>query len=382
MSKRKKEASDKIENEITAERDRLKAILDSMDDGIYIVGRDYRITFMNRTLRSEIGDGEGCFCHELFHYEREYCEECQHGMSSFGPHIRRELFLPKTQKTYDMAVSPIHEPDGHISRLHILRDITERKKLELKLQEYTQMLETKVAEQTEMLLRRERVALLAEISAGLAHEIRTPLGAIITGIRLLEKGGQSQKEYDLIYELLGRETTRLERKLSEFLSYAKPRLPQPMDVFIPSLFENIKNILLTDKQLAGDVTIKLVVDPSLTTWSLDPEQIKEALLNICMNALQALGGKGMLSIGVRSRGEALEIFVNDNGPGIPSDALPHIFEPFYSRRSEGTGLGLAISKEIIESQGGRITVTSVPYFNTTFRITLPPPKNLAGKLAR
>jgi two-component system, NtrC family, sensor histidine kinase HydH len=100
--------------------------------------------------------------------------------------------LPKTQRFYDVIISPIHEPGGKISRLHILRDITERKQLESALQEYSRTLETKVAEQSERLLRQERLAVLGEIWAGLAHEIRTPLGAIMTAIKLLEKSCPSE----------------------------------------------------------------------------------------------------------------------------------------------------------------------------------------------
>ncbi len=359
------------QREAGTERDRLKAILDSMDDGIYIVGRDLRIKFMNLALKGEMGDGEGECCFEFFGHERSACDECQHGMSSFGPRMRREWFSPKTRRTYDVSVSPLHEPDGGIARIHILRDITERKELEARLQEYSQQLEARVAEQSERLLRQERLTLLGEISAGLAHEVRTPLGAVITGIKLVEMEGQSPEERSLIFDLLKRETARLERKLSEFLTYAKPRLPRPVDVSVPSLLEDIRTLLSTDRSLVGDVAVKIAIDPELGLWPLDLDQIKEALLNIGMNALQAMHGTGTITIEARSHGDALHILIRDNGPGIGADALPHIFKPFYSSRPEGTGLGLAISKEIVESHGGSITVSSVAGLNTTFRITLP-----------
>lgn len=360
--------------QIAEDRDHLKAILDSMEDGIYIVGRDYRITFMNLALRSLMGNGEGQLCHEFFDYNRSTCEHCQHEMSSFGPEMRREWHWQKTGRIYEVAVAPIHAPHNNISRLHILRDITHRKQLEAKLQQYSQQLESKVAEQADKLLQQERLALLGEISAGLAHEIRTPLGAIITGIKLLEKNSQQGQESDLIFTLLKRETARLERKVQEFLSYAKPRLPQMVETPISSLFEEVEGVLTTDQQILGKVTVVTAIEPPLLTWPLDADRMKEALLNICMNSLQALQGNGTLRIEARCYYErVLEILVRDDGPGIPSDALPHIFKPFYSRRPEGTGLGLAISKDIIENHRGHITVTSVPNLHTTFRITLRKP---------
>jgi two-component system, NtrC family, sensor histidine kinase HydH len=373
-----KRTSRRQREELETERDRLTAILNSMDDGIYIVGKDYRIQFMNLALRSEMGNGEGRLCHEFFGHDPSHCEHCQHGISSFGPEHHRECYLEATNRIYEMAVSTIHGPDGDISRLHILRDITERKNMEAQLHDYSRTLEAKVAEQAEKLLRQERLALLGEISAGIAHELRTPLGAIITGVKLLEKGAQPPKEKELIFGLLKRETARLERKISEFLSYAKPRMPRPTQTYLPSFFEEIRAVLATDRKLLGDATINMTLQPGLTTWPVDTDQIKEALLNICTNALHALGGSGTLTIEVKSFYQGvLEIFVRDNGPGIPKDALPHIFKPFYSRRTGGTGLGLAISKEIIESHGGHISVTSIPKLITSFRITIPWPKNAA-----
>jgi two-component system, NtrC family, sensor histidine kinase HydH len=365
---------DKPQHGIAAERDRLKAILDSMDDGIYIVGRDYRIRFMNRALRNDVGDGEGQRCYEFFEHDRASCEECQHGMSSFGPQIRRERFLPKTQRLYDVLISPIHEPGGTISRLHILRDITERKRLESALQEYSRTLETKVAEQSERLLRQERLAVLGEIWAGLAHEIRTPLGAIMTGIKLLEKSCPADEQEQLLFTLLNRETSRLDRKLSEFLRYAKPRSPQLTEVAVSGLIEELRALLTTDLQLVGEVTVKVVIDPTITVWPLDHDQTKESLLNLCINALQSLGGTGTLTLEAKAGGDNLELIVRDNGPGIPVDEIPHIFKPFYSNKPGGSGLGLAISRQLIESQGGRISVTSIPGLNTTFKISIPRPK--------
>jgi len=360
-------------NLIEAERDRLRAILNSMEDGIYIVGRDYRIDFMNRALRSELGNGEGQLCHEFFGHDVSLCEECQHGMGSFGPDVRREWHAPATRKTYELAVCPIHEPDGSISRLHLLRDITVRKQLEGKLQEHSQQLEAKVAEQAERLLRRDRLALLGEIAAGIAHEIRTPLGAIVTGIKLLEKGCQGQEEQTLIFELLTRETRRLEKKVSEFLEYARPRHPHPGPTSIPRLFDEIRSILLTDKALLGAVHLEVTVDQSLSVWPLDGDQMKEALLNLSVNALQSLQGQGHLWLEARATDDRLDLLVRDDGPGIKHEVLAEIFRPFYSQRTGGTGLGLAICKEIVDAHEGRISVTSIPRHMTTFRICLPRP---------
>ncbi len=349
----------------------LLAVLDSMEDRIYVVGRDYRIRFMNRALRREMGDGTGRLCHEFFGHPRRRCDECQHGMSSFEPERRREWVSPVDGRVYEVSVSPLHHPDGSISRLHIMRDITERKNLEKELQEYSHSLERKVKEQAAALFRRERLSLLGEIAAGLAHELRTPLGAILTGIRLLEKDPPDPQQKALILDLLKKETRRLERKLSEFLGYAKGREPERRPTDVRRLLEDVRAVLSSDEDLAGRVDIRVNVHEEADAFSLDADLMKEVLLNLGQNALQAMEGEGTLRFVARPVPEGLEILVQDTGPGIPSSSLPDIFKPFFSRRPDGTGLGLAICKDIVEAHGGRITVTSLPRVQTTFRIILP-----------
>lgn len=349
----------------------MQTLLDSMEEGIFIVGRDYRIEMMNLALRREFGDGEGRLCFEYFNDDPSFCEQCQHDMSAFGPEMRREWFCTGLGKTFDMAVSSIHEPDGSISRVHILRDISTRKRLEQQLLEHSEHLEAKVAEQAEKLLRQERLAFLGEFSAALAHELRTPLGAILTGIRLLEKGGQLPEERDLLFNLLKKETARLEGKLSEFLAYARVRAPRPVVTDLAQLFTEIEAILCTDRLLLQDTALQWTIKGEAREWPMDADQFKEVLLNLSINALKAMQGKGLLCLEARPGPDALEILVRDNGPGIPLEILPHIFKPFYSGRPDGTGLGLAISKGIVESHGGRITVTSFPRLGTTFRIVIP-----------
>lgn len=351
--------------------DSLRAVLDSMEDRIYVVDRDYCIRFMNWSLRSDMGDGEGALCYEFFGHDRHTCDECQHGMSSFEPERRREWTSPKDGRIYEVSVSPLHGPDGSISRLHIMRDITERKALEKALHEHTKSLEAKVKEQADILFRRERLSLLGEIAAGLAHELRTPLGAILTGAKLLEKEPVDPARRTMILELIRKETARLERKLAEFLQYAKGRLPEKRPTAVSGLLEDVRAVLASDAALVGRVRIHVSVGPGTDPFPLDGDLMKEVLLNLGQNALQSLDGSGDLHLEAKRIAEGLEITVRDNGPGIPSSDVPHLFKPFFTRRPSGTGLGLAICKDIVEAHGGRITVTSLPHVQTTFRIILP-----------
>jgi signal transduction histidine kinase len=292
-------------------------------------------------------------------------------MSVFGPPQRLEWTSLITLSTYDMLVSPLYNPDGSHSRLHILRDVTEQKKLEAQLLEYSQNLEEKVAQQADRLRRQERLALLGEISSGLAHEIRTPLGALLTGIKLLEKGAEEDAEKELVLSLLKKETLRLKGKLSEFLAYARPSKPNLVPNLVSDLVQETIAQLKQDSDLAGEVDITYEPDAEEKPCYFDRAKMKEVILNITVNSLQALNGKGRLRLTSFQTSGRQWIQVTDNGPGMREEKIEQIFKPFFTSKGEGTGLGLSIALGIVEEHGGQITVSSVPDRETTFTVSWP-----------
>jgi signal transduction histidine kinase len=176
-----------------------------------------------------------------------------------------------------------------------------------------------------------------------------------------------------------REATRLKDKVTEFLTYARPRTPQLALVSIPLLLHDVRSLVAADETLVGQVHLESTADPRVAVWPMDRDLMKEALHNLCVNALQALQGKGSLRLEARPIEGALELLVKDDGPGIPVHEIQNIFKPFYTLRSEGTGLGLSICREIIESHGGRLSASSIPGRATTFRILLPDPERHGGE---
>jgi signal transduction histidine kinase len=362
-----KETNDRIRDE----RDRLRVIFENLMDGVFITNRDHQIEFMNQDLIYQFGDGLGKKCQELFGLSSTNCRQCHEGMSVFGPPQRLEWTSLVTGSTYDMLVSPLYNPDGSHSRLHILRDVTEQKKLEAQLLEYSQNLEAKVAKQADRLRRQERLALLGEISSGLAHEIRTPLGALLTGIKLLEKDAEEGAENLLVLSLLKKETLRLKEKLSEFLAYARPSKPNLTSGLVAELLHETVAQLKQDPDLTREV--KITYEPNLQDKPcyFDRAKMKEVILNITINSLQALNGKGRLRLtSFQSRGRQW-IQVTDNGPGINGENLKQIFKPFFTSKGEGTGLGLSIALGIVEEHGGQITVSSLPDQETSFTVSWP-----------
>ncbi len=231
---------------------------------------------------------------------------------------------------------------------------------------------------------RERLAALGEMAAGLAHEIRNPLGAIKGAAQLLappvREGTTSVPAAgDEFLGIIVEEVNRLNRVVSQFLDYARPDRGERE---VLDVNEQVKKCaqLLRQEEGADKIDVQLGLDESLPPARGHSEQIRQVLLNLGLNALQAMGeGGGRLQIETRlrrgaRRGEPtsfLEVRFRDSGPGIAPSALKSIFLPFYTTKEKGTGLGLAICQRIVESHGGTIEVRSRPGAGTTFTVLLP-----------
>jgi two-component system sensor histidine kinase HydH len=224
---------------------------------------------------------------------------------------------------------------------------------------------------------RDRLAALGEMSAGLAHEIRNPLGAIKGAAQCLDPrklGGEEAEFLEVILE----EVDRLNGVVSAFLNYARP-LKQ---TFSPTDLNEVstRSARLIQNDLPANVKLSLELAEGLPRVEADPEQLKQVLINLVQNAVQALGareGNIVLRTTAQDRFgdfrpvESVELQVHDDGPGIPPDQQVNIFVPFFTTKQKGTGLGLAISQRIVKSHGGSISVTSRVGEGTTFVIRLP-----------
>lgn len=222
----------------------------------------------------------------------------------------------------------------------------------------------------------DRAAYKGVLASGLAHEIRNPLNAMNINLQMLEEElqglpGAADAEWQ---ELLGStksEIKRLERLVNNFLQYARPAAARFETRDVNELIRATAAFLQADFRQSG-VRLELDLEPLLPTVEIDESQLKQALMNILVNARQVLHEGG--GVVVRSRagaaGEAL-VEIADDGPGIKPEAVDKIFEPFFSQRRGGTGLGLAIARLIVERHGGRIEVETEVDRGTTFRIRLP-----------
>ncbi len=228
--------------------------------------------------------------------------------------------------------------------------------------------------------RRERLSALGNLAATVAHEIRNPLNAISMGLQrvraeFVPAGGEA--EYRRVVDVVQGEVRRLNGIVESFLSLARPLALRPAVVPVAPLLREVADFIGPEAQARG---VRLVTDlaPDLPAARLDGDHVKQVLLNLVSNALEAMPDGGTLTLGAVSRDGALVLGVEDTGPGIPAGLLPRIFEPYVTTRARGTGLGLAIARRIVEAHGGRIEAASRTGRGSRFTVTVP----LAGPPAQ
>ena len=227
--------------------------------------------------------------------------------------------------------------------------------------------------------RAEHFATLGELATGLAHEIRNPLAGIAGVIEIIGRDLPTTSPARLVVKDVRQEIARINHIVTDLLQTARPHPPK---VRKSDLNTTVEHAVMLGRQqaLAKSVEISLHKDPSLPEVEHDSDQIHQVLLNLLLNALQAIDQKGNIAVAVETRGGNAVIEVSDNGRGIPADHLPNIFRPFFTTKGDGTGLGLSLARRIVEDHQGRIDVTSAVGKGTTFAVVLPLQRTVASAL--
>lgn len=249
------------------------------------------------------------------------------------------------------------EEGGYVGDVFVLRDLREVKRLQKELR------------------RREKLAAVGNLAAGVAHEIRNPLSSIkgyasYFGGKFAE-GSEDRKSA----EIMVREVDRLNRTISELLEFARPSDLKRRPTNVAEMLEHTLRFVRQDAEQRG-VRVTLDVGENVGEVMLDVDRLSQALLNLYLNAVQSMEGSGELRVSCAvadapTRGEQLVLEIQDRGSGIPVDDLSKIFDPYFTTKGKGTGLGLAIVHKIIEAHGGGIEMSSIEGEGTTARITIP-----------
>lgn len=333
----------------------LENIFKSISDMVYITDKDYTIKNINKAVVEKIGKPQeeiiGKKCYKIFHGMDVPWTDCPHHKTV----QTRQAYIEEIDDkylggTFLTSSSPVFDMDGEFyGTVHVVRDITELNNLRVKLASA------------------ERMAALGEVAAKVAHEIRNPLVSVGGFARRLEK----KLDGDLkgYANIISKEVGRLEDILKEILGFVKEVRLARERIDINKLVEEV---IFLSQSVAKDKGISFVKELAITPLIfIDPNRVKEALINIVNNAIQAITDKGTITIKTYTSDNYLVIEISDTGPGIEEKDLPFIFSPFYTTKASGTGLGLAITNRILEEHKGKIEVSSTLGKGTTFRVFLP-----------
>jgi two-component system sensor histidine kinase HydH len=221
--------------------------------------------------------------------------------------------------------------------------------------------------------RQERLSELGNLAATVAHEIRNPLNSVSMGLQRLRgefSPTQDQDQYFRFIELMQGEVQRLNSIVEQFLSLARPLDLKPEPLRIGDMLKELLTLVGGDPK-QSKVQYHVSASTDLPPVRADRNYLKQLLLNLVLNGVQAMPEGGMLTIEADANDHSLFLTIADSGTGIRPEDLPKVFEPYFTTKAKGSGLGLAIAQRIVEAHRGKISVESEPGRGTRFRITLP-----------
>jgi two-component system sensor histidine kinase PilS (NtrC family) len=231
---------------------------------------------------------------------------------------------------------------------------------------------TEVREMEERMRKADRLAAIGELSAGIAHEIRNPLASISGSIEMLYNELELAGDDKRLMQLVMRESDRLNRIINDFLEFARLRPPTRRAVSVSKCLVEVVTLLRNNPAVKNGVETEIRSASDDVVVEFDEEQMKQVMLNLAINACEAMHGSGKLVIETKrtADGRAKVVF-QDEGCGIGDEARAHLFEPFFTTKEGGTGLGLAIANKIVEAHGGRIEARNRSGGGAEFSVVLP-----------
>ncbi len=271
------------------------------------------------------------------------------------PEGRKEdtIIVEGVQKIIGLGVSTLKGVDERIKGyIIIFQDLTDKKRLEAEMK------------------RKEKWAAIGELSSNIAHEIRNPLASLKSSIEMLREDLIPKDYKDKLMRIALNEMDRLNRIISDFLTYSRPTNPEMKKVDIHEILNETVELLKNVEQNMNNVTIEKIYSGSLQV-NIDPQKMKQVFWNLGLNALEAMPSGGKLIISTEHSNGFVHIHFKDSGVGIEEMNIEKIFYPFFTTKEQGTGLGLAIAYRIIEEHRGSIKVESSTDIGTNFEIIIP-----------
>ena len=249
------------------------------------------------------------------------------------------------------------------------RDRKQRKDIESTTRQLTKVYQ-ELQQNFEQMKRAERLFAVGQLAAGLAHELRNPLGSVAGAAGILQRNANLEPKHQECLEIINKESQRLNRLLTDFLDFARPRPPKYQSIDVDSLLRSVIQLAAHGVGRSA-VELRKETAAGLPALEGDPEMLKQFLLNLVINAIQAMPDGGEVVVAATLQDEKMLISVRDQGSGIAPESRDKIFDPFFTTKDGGTGLGLPVAHQIVEQHGGILRAEANPGRGMTFSALLP-----------
>jgi len=358
--KQSTEVLERREVDIRFERDRLNTVIRSMKDGLFILDADGNVTLSNVAARPVIDalsktlrDRAGNRCDK----NRVAAGNCFECVANFRNDVQG-CSVTVGERVYEINGTVLSGPrEAAAGKVFVSRDVTVR------------------VRESEREAYQERLSVLGEIAAVMAHELNTPLAAISMFSQMMLKGLDTGSTARSHAEVIYRNTESCKATIRALLDMATTSTSEFDEFDVDQLVADVTQLLAPVAHRAG-VEVAIGSRASSPQAFGDELQLRQAVVNLVMNAIQAFdrtAHSGRITVETADRGDEVALIVRDNGPGIPDEVREHIFEPFFTTkpRGDGTGLGLPTSRRIVDAQGGRLTLVESGRKGTVFEIVVP-----------
>jgi PAS domain S-box-containing protein len=372
----------KIEDALKLENVKLETVTENVGAGLTIISNDYHILWANKVLRQiHGGDCEGKLCYSRFNKLADVCPNCgvkkviENGIA-IDSHEYTKINTKGEQIWVELIVTPIRDLNGNvIAALELSVDITERKLLQNKLQEYSEKLEQLVKEKTEQLrqtqtklIKAEKFAAIGELAGMVGHDLRNPLAGIKNAAYYLrvKQESISKENKNKMLQVIDSAINHADKIITDLQDYSRELHLEIADCSPQSIMKEA----LTLVQIPEKVKIinSTLQEPLIRA---DETKMARVFINLIKNAIDAMHERGTLQIKSCQKDGNVEISFTDTGTGMSKDTMANLFVPLVTTKAQGMGFGLAICKRIMEAHQGRITVESVEGKGSTFILTLP-----------
>jgi PAS domain S-box-containing protein len=349
---------------MSEENDLLGMLLESMTDGIIVTDREHRVMLYNKSAQRLFPFSMDDLMERVLWdciADREIAAFFSANLRSQEKVSDREFTLEGSPpRILSVSLLPLVKGGSVQGNLVHIEDVTEKRSKEARLR------------------RAESLASLTTLAAGVAHEIKNPLGSMGIHLQLIQKkiaGKDSIESKDIgqHLEVISEEVDRLNRIVVDFLFAVKPMDTRLEDGEVNRIIEELLDFVQPELDQAG-VTIESSLSASLPLLRIDVRYIKQALLNLIKNAMAAMPNGGTLRMETRRTGDYVLMRISDTGTGIPEEIMDKIFEPYFTTKPFGTGLGLTIVFKIVKEHFGDISVSSRAGEGTTVTLALPVPQ--------